>query len=174
MIQIVYTDKPLSNILCRPTRSLQRRVAGAQTFHALHIQMEPDASQLDLIPPLHQHRSLPSLSTCTKTSIRFSRNNASALSLMSSMSAPLAAITWITPNTLRSSPSSNQNLGTAYPTTPRNPLIPARASRKSNSVSSGIVRRRVLAEDMTRGMAETKIKMAIRQDASGSKPDQPK
>lgn len=69
--------------------------------------------------------------------------------------------------------SSSQNFGTVYPTTPRRVLTPARVSRTLYSTSAGSVNSRDLAVLLTSGMAEAKIKIAIKHDAIGSKPDQP-
>ena len=41
-------------------------------------------------------------------------------------------------------------------------------------MSAGTAIRSLLADAVTRGMAEAKMRMAIRHDAIGSKPDQPK
>jgi hypothetical protein len=60
-----------------------------------------------------------------------------------------------------------------YPTTPLNVLTPARVSLKLYSTSAGIASNNDDAVLDTSGTADAKIRIAIKQDARGSKPDQP-
>lgn len=60
-----------------------------------------------------------------------------------------------------------------YPTTPRRVQTPAKVSRTLYSTSAGRVSRSDFAVLLTRGTADAKIKIAIRQEAMGSYPGQP-